>query len=338
MPSISVIILALQVAENTHMRDVVVIGGGLSGLAACYELEKRGIPYTLIEVKDRLGGSIHSRVDKGFVTDGCAFAFAPIEDAALLRSLGLQGASFDFAPGHTGFRAGSGALVDAMSSRLTGGKLLRMAVSSIGRWKGRYTLCLENGMVLDAGAVIVAAPARYAQRMLYNLAPEISSRLRDYQYDSIIRVSLGYHKDDLPNARPRPFSAIFPFVSATDADGRVPDGDHMLLQVGARSQAGIDPDQVLAAVVDHYGGGRDPVMWRVGHWAEADPLSCYDDCHCENMAAIQASLPAGLGLIGSDYCLEPPQRAGIARLDERLRQGQDAARNAIVYLRGKQRR
>ena len=163
------------------MRDVVVIGGGLSGLAACYELDKHDIRYTLIEVKERLGGSIDSQLDDGFVTDACAFAFAPIQDAELLNALGLGDAVFDWAPGRRGFRAGSGVLIDAMSRALTGGKLLRMAVSSIGRWKGRYTLCLENGMVLDAGSVIVAAPARYAERMFYNLAPEISSRLRDYQ-------------------------------------------------------------------------------------------------------------------------------------------------------------
>lgn len=338
MPAISVIILAFQYAESIDMRDVVVIGGGLSGLVACYELEKHGIRYTLIEVKERLGGSICSWVDKGFVTDGCAFAFAPIEDAALPNSLGLRETSFDFAPGRSGFRAGAGALVDALSSKLTGGKLLRMAVSSIGRWKGRYTLCLENGMVLDAGAVIVAAPARYAQRMLYNLAPEISSRLRDYQYDSITRVSLGYHKDDLPNARPRPFSAIFPFVFATDADGRVPDADHLLLQVGARSNPAVPAEQLIDAVISHYGKGKRPLMRRAAFWAEADPLSCYDDCHQDNIAAIQKSLPAGVSLIGSDYCLEPPQRAGVARLDERLRQGRDAAQSAIDYLRGKQRR
>ena len=36
------------------MRDVVVIGGGLSGLAACYELERCGAAYTVIEVKAAL--------------------------------------------------------------------------------------------------------------------------------------------------------------------------------------------------------------------------------------------------------------------------------------------
>ena len=55
-----------------------------------------------------------------------------------------------------------------------------------------------------------------------------------------------------------------------------------------------------------------------------------------SMAAIQGLLPAGVSLIGSDYCLEPPQRAGVARLDERLRKGREAARAAIAYLRGKE--
>ena len=320
------------------MRDVVVIGGGLSGLAACYELDKHDIRYTLIEVKERLGGSIDSQLDDGFVTDACAFAFAPIQAAELLNALGLQDAVFDLAPGRKGFRAGTGALVDAMASQLTGGKLLRMAVSSIGRFKGRYTLCLENGMVLDAGSVIVAAPARYAERMFYNLAPEISSRLRDYRYDTITRVSLGYHKEDLPRRPPRPFSAIFPFAFATDAAGRVPDDDHLLLQVGARSNPEVSGEQLTEAVISHYANGKRPLISRAAFWAEADPLSCYDDCHRDNMAAIQGLLPAGVSLIGSDYCLEPPQRAGVARLDERLRKGREAARAAIAYLRGKERR
>lgn len=320
------------------MRDVVVIGGGLSGLAACYELENQHCPYTLIEVKSRLGGSIGSHVDNGFVTDGSAFAFAPLNNPVLLDALELDGADFEYPRGDMGFRSGTGALIDAMSHELTGGKLMRMAVSSIGRWKGRFTLCLENGLVLDAGAVIVAAPARYSQRLLFNLAPQASSRLLDYQYDTIYRVSLGYQKRDLPSRPARPFSTIFPFVFATDTAGRVPDGDHLLMQVGVRSNAGLPPDQLVEAVVDHYGRGQTPLVSRVAFWEEADPLSCYDDCHRNNMLAIEGYLPAGISLIGSDYCLEPPQRAGVAHLDERLRQGREAALAAIDYLRTVKRR
>ena len=51
------------------MRDVVVIGGGLSGLSACYELEKQQLPYTVIEVKRRLGGGIRSTFEAGFIME-----------------------------------------------------------------------------------------------------------------------------------------------------------------------------------------------------------------------------------------------------------------------------
>ena len=142
----------------------------------------------------------------------------------------------------------------------------------------------------------------------------------------------------MPSRRPGPFSAIFPFVFATDAAGRVPGDDFTLLQVGARSSAGVSIEQLVEAVISHYGQGISPLLRRVAFWAEADPLSCYDDCHRENMSAIKGLLPAGLSLIGSDYCLGAPQRAGVAHLQERLHQSQTAARAAIEYVRNSKRR
>ncbi len=316
------------------MRDVVVIGGGLSGLAACYELEKHALRYTLIEVKKRLGGSIVSSAADGFIADASAFAFAGIEDVPLLGELGLAEDRFEFAPGQYGFRGGTGSLIEALAQGLTGARLMRMAVSSIGTVDGRFTLCLENGLLLDAGAVIVAVPARYAERMLYNLAPELSAWLRGYAYDSICRISLGYHKRDLPRRRIRPHSVIYPFVFATDSPRRVPDDDHLLMQVGARAWRDTPPEDVIQQVIAHYGCGGNPLFAQVDRWNESEPLSCYDDDHAAQVSALRARLPAGISLIGSDYCLQPPQKSGVARLDERLRQGKAAARAALDFLNG----
>ena len=195
------------------MRDVVVIGGGLSGLAACCELEKHDLRYTIIEVKGNFGGAISSHAENGFITDASAFAMMTPEDPALLVEFGLKPRQFEFRKGTFGFSAGTSTLIEAMTSKLTGGRLLRMAVSSIGRWQKRFTLCLENGMILDAGSVIVAAPARYAERMLFNLVPDISLRLREYHYDTIYRVSLGYHKRDLPDKAGTCERCDFPFCA-----------------------------------------------------------------------------------------------------------------------------
>ena len=314
------------------MRDVVVIGGGLSGLAACYELEKHSVRYTLIEVKARLGGGIASTVFQGFIADVCAFAVADFADDSLLSELGLRAERFSFAPGQFGFCGGTQALIDALAGRLHGARLMRMAVSSIGWRDGRFTLCLENGLLLDAGAVIIAAPARYAERMLYNLAPEVSGWLRGYQYDSLCRVSLGFRKRDLPRRRMRAHSVIYPFVFATDSPRRVPDDGHLLLQVGARALPTLPPRQIIQGIIAHYGCAGEPLFAQVASWREADPLTCYDADHAAQVATMRAQLPAGISLIGSDYCRQPPQTAGLARLDERLRQGRQAARAAVDFL------
>ena len=190
-------------------------------------------------------------------------------------------------------------------------------------------------MMYDAGAVIVAAPARYAARMLYNLAPEVAERLSDFRYDSILRVSLGYHKRDLPSPISGACDTLFPFVFATDQPGRVPDPDHLLIQAGLRGAADLPSEVVIRDVRTHFGWNAEPIAVRVDHWPEADPLSCYDASHCSSIRQIRAALPAGISLIGSDYCLEAPQLRGIARLDERLGAGKQAARAAVAYLKAR---
>ena len=319
------------------MRDVVVIGGGLSGLSACYELEKQQIRYTVIEVKRRFGGGIRTSAESGFVMDASAFAFHALADDTLLRELGIHEEVIDIGENAFVFRAGTGTLTDAISRRLTGGRLMRMAVSSLGRWRGRFTVCLENGMMYDAGAIIIAAPARYAARMLFNLAPAAAERLSAYRYDALARLSLGYHKRDLPACIAGSYDKAFPFVLATRAAGRVPDLDHRLIQVGIRGVADLPLDQIVGRVSRHFGWGA-PLVSRLDYWAEADPLSCYADDHADNMRLIGAELPPGISLIGSDYCLEAPQVRGVARLDERIRAGRDAARLAVNYLKAKKQR
>ena len=110
-----------------------------------------------------------------------------------------------------------------------------------------------------------------------------------------------------------------------------------LIQVGIRGVADLPLDQIVGRVSRHFGWGA-PLVSRLDYWAEADPLSCYADDHADNMRLIGAELPPGISLIGSDYCLEAPQVRGVARLDERIRAGRDAARLAVNYLKAKKQR
>jgi protoporphyrinogen oxidase len=317
------------------MRDVVVIGGGLSGLSACYELEKHKIRYTVIEVKPRFGGSIISSQEHGFILDGGVFATQDTVNGASLSELGLEDSLFDVGEGYVGFKAGTESLIKAFSSKLTKGRLMRMAVSSIGRLNNRFTICMENGMMYDAKALIVAIPARFAERLFYTFVPEISERLRDYHYDTIFRVSLGYHKRDLPNPLGKLYDINYPFLFSTDYPSRVPDSDHLLIQAGVRAKPNANPDHAIQDVIRHFGWGKHPIVKQAHYWSEADPLSCYEDDYHDNMTAIKAVLPAGISLIGNDYSEAQLRHKMVARLDDRIQQGQDAAQQAITYLKAR---
>ena len=49
---------------------VAIIGGGISGLSAAYELHQRGVPFLLFERADRVGGVIRTESVDGFTIDG----------------------------------------------------------------------------------------------------------------------------------------------------------------------------------------------------------------------------------------------------------------------------
>ncbi len=57
------------------MTRVVIIGGGITGLAAAWELQKNGVDYTLLEASERLGGKIQTEHVDGFILEGAADSF-----------------------------------------------------------------------------------------------------------------------------------------------------------------------------------------------------------------------------------------------------------------------
>lgn len=327
------------------MTDIIIIGGGLTGLAAAYELERLGADYTLIEVRPRLGGSIITERGAGFVVDGGAFVLEQYDDWPFLAPLALSDALVPLGKYRDGrlviFRDGTQMLTDALAARLTRPILKRMAVSSIG-WlsEQRLGICLENGLLIDARAAIVTAPARYAAHMLYDLNPEIGLRLVDHRYDPVVRISLGYRAADVAHL---PSNADdlkaqtgvgegFKFLqtySSAAMPSRVP-SDHVLVRAGVRL------DEAMLAAHVHEGrlseaaqaeaiarvraaiGNAEPVVSWAHFWPEADSLTRYLPEHAENMAAIEALLPPNVALVGSDY------RA--RRLDQAVMQGWAAAR------------
>ncbi|HSW49621.1 MAG TPA: protoporphyrinogen oxidase [Bryobacteraceae bacterium] len=72
---------------------VVIIGGGISGLSAAYYLAKTGIPSTLVERRQRLGGVIHTETVDGCVIEAGPDSFLSAKPAALelIHELGMSG-------------------------------------------------------------------------------------------------------------------------------------------------------------------------------------------------------------------------------------------------------
>ena len=54
---------------------VVVVGGGIAGLSAAWQLKRDGMPVRLVEAADRVGGKIRSTDFEGTTVDEAADAF-----------------------------------------------------------------------------------------------------------------------------------------------------------------------------------------------------------------------------------------------------------------------
>jgi len=72
-------------------RAIAIVGGGISGLSAAWELQKRDVPWVLLEAGPRVGGVIRTEEKDGFLLEGgpdSILAQKP-EGVALCRELGL---------------------------------------------------------------------------------------------------------------------------------------------------------------------------------------------------------------------------------------------------------
>jgi oxygen-dependent protoporphyrinogen oxidase len=70
---------------------IAIVGGGITGLAAAYELTARGMPFQLFEASPRLGGLIRTELVDGFTIEAGADSILAQKPAALelCESLGL---------------------------------------------------------------------------------------------------------------------------------------------------------------------------------------------------------------------------------------------------------
>lgn len=166
--------------------DVVIVGGGLSGLALADELHRKGMDFQLLEARSRFGGRIHAAH-----VDGAAFDLGPAwfwQDqprmAAAAKRFGLsvfeqystgdivtedqhgnvqRGAGFASMAGSLRIAGGMAALVDAFATAVPPDRLhLGQAVTEISQTDTGVTVRTDK-LSISANKIILALPPRVAQ-------------------------------------------------------------------------------------------------------------------------------------------------------------------------------
>lgn len=320
------------------MHEAIVVGAGLTGLVCAYELEKRGVACTLIEVKPNVGGSIQTLERDGFTLDSYAYALLDSLTPVFLRELGLNNALYALPDSSVAFKRGTAQLVQAIAERVRAPRMMRMAVSSVGEITADdgtpyATLCLENGIMLTARAVVLAIPARYATHALRSYRPALSDALAGYHYDTLQRAWFAYPLETLRSLPKFKRDDTYVHHYRLEETPRTPQGQG-LLHVLARINPQSTTPEGISDYLLHALGLSAPMWSSVAYWAEADPLSCYDDQQAQRLALIARELPAHMALIGSDYCTRPTPRGGVFRFDERVEQAQATAQRLATYLKG----
>lgn len=79
--------------HKEHQKPIVIIGAGITGLAAAWELQKNGVPYLLLEESKRVGGKVNTHyTEDGFLIEQAADAFIIGKPWALelAKEIGLE--------------------------------------------------------------------------------------------------------------------------------------------------------------------------------------------------------------------------------------------------------
>ena len=219
------------------------------------------------------------------------------------------------------FRRGMQSLPRALSARGEFATRTSTAVATVSRENGRgWRVVVEGGETIPADSVILACEGWQAASILEDVAPTVSSSLREIRYPPVYVVALGYG----PEARaavPEGFGVLIPRDAGYRSLGVTCDGylfprsseSRLLVRVllGGTFDpdiATLDPEEVVALaendVAKLYGLSVEPLYRRARLWSKAIPQ--YELGHGAKVVKIEAELARTPGLYLAGNALYGP--------------------------------
>jgi protoporphyrinogen oxidase len=214
--------------------QVAVIGAGITGLAAAWELRQGGAEPIVLECERRTGGVIVTERRDGFVVEGGPDGFLAAEPdiPRLAGELGIgdrlvdqlakgsflwTGAALerlsegeaavllgisepvpeDLRLGFRSFAGGMAELVDTITTRLGSAVATTTGVAAIARSGTGYRLALTDGAAVAVDGVICAVPAWATARLVASVGVPQARALDDVLYFPSLTVSLAYHREQV---------------------------------------------------------------------------------------------------------------------------------------------
>ncbi len=213
---------------------VAVVGAGIAGLSAAWELTRSGADAIVLDAEPRPGGLIVTERREGFVVEGGPDGFLaaepdiqdlareigvgdrlvdqvvngstlwtgkrlkPLATGEAAELLGIQApAEADLSRGFRSFASGMADLVEALVAKV--GQRIRRAqgVTALVPAGNGWRLSITGGSSLDTDAVVLAVPAWVISRLLTSVGVD-ARPLGELLYHPSLTVSLAYRTSDVP--------------------------------------------------------------------------------------------------------------------------------------------
>ena len=323
------------------MSRVVVVGAGIAGLAAAWDLVQAGVDVTVLESERRPGGVIVTDHRDGFLVEGgpdgflaaepelpalaaelgigdrlvaqqargCSLwtgkHFEPLEEGRAATLLGIETRGASLTAGFQSFTSGMAEPVAALSERLVNSLRFTQGVTGIAPVRAGWRVTVTGGSAHEADGVVLALPAYAAGRWLEQIGVPHGRVLAEVVYAPSVTVSLAYRAEQL--GRPLDGAGFVGGASlraCTYASSKFAGRapDGCVLLRAFLAPADGDPAQLAHAELAAILAIRGGPLWsRAFHWTRGLPR--YREHHTAHLAAVRGHLArlAPLAVAGAGY-------------------------------------